>query len=1070
MRRCCAPLFLAVIFCTIVPAAFAEVRVWEGTLTLPTYEESRPDPNPPFDQYSANTNYPYTLRDQLSNRRVDHAWRAIFVENEYLKCSILPDLGGHIYTCQDKLSGQSMFYANPSIKKADIGYRGGWAAFGIEFNFPVSHNWVTLSPVDYSYRKNDDGSASVFVGNIDRVYGMQWEVEIQLHPGSTVLELKVTLYNRSDVRHRFYWWSNAGVQVWDDSRICYPTQFTAAHGFVDVDSWPVNSRGIDLSVLKDQTDGPVSRFAYGTSEPFMGLWHPHTDTGVVHYAEYEELPGKKIWSWGSDADALDWRKVLSDNDSAYMEVQGGLFRNQETYAFLEPQQAIHFTEYWMPVRGLGGIVRANLNAVANLERHDGAFTAYINANQVFRAATIRILDGNTAEFSQKLDLEPDHTWSHTIAPADSGKHYTLDVLDAKGALLLQQTEGVMDWTPKLQVRLGLQEHDSIPTPDKRTEDDWVQFCRDEELQGARLRAAVDYQQALSRYPGSLTLQRAAGRLMTDLLRYQEAVEYLEPAQRRETWNSETAYYLGVAYDGLGREREAKLAFEAAGLLPDHHAAATLRLAEIKAREGNLQSAANELTEIVRTYPNELRAAEELAALEHALGLHQEAETLARRWLLRFPTSEFLREQLGQQDDLHLAADVSRILNTAAEYMRLGLYGKALIFLSRDYPPVPADQREPAEIRPQNHPLIAYYRGYCRQKLGRSPANDFAEGARLSTEYVFPSGAVAYQVLQAAVQANARDANALYLLGTLEFSVGMIDTGLDKWQRASLLNPRIPALDWQIGRALLQIKGDTEAALAVFKRGVNSDDPTNLGNYIGMDQALSLLERPAQERVSALRRYRDNSDMPTNLVYELALNLAEAGDDTRAEALFHDRFFSRTEGGTNVRQVWVEVGLQHALHLAQQRQCEDALQVGAHLGLAVPGLDFTQDGLGPVLASSRNSYLLGTLYETCAHPEQARVFFQRAAHATGAGNIAWAYLAAQKLGSYDEPAWAAKVLAVTATLATPSSSWEVYNAAMLQRVLRNEAAAEAGFRQVFSLPDSRMAYHLSRLALRSRDEQ
>jgi hypothetical protein len=123
---------------------------------------------------------------------------------------VLPDIGGHLYTCVDKINGRPIFYANPSIKKAEIGYRGAWAAFGVEFNFPVSHNWVSMSPVDFAFAKRDDGSASVTVGNIDRVYGMQWTVELVLRPRSTVLEQRVTLYNRSDVRHRFYWWSMPG--------------------------------------------------------------------------------------------------------------------------------------------------------------------------------------------------------------------------------------------------------------------------------------------------------------------------------------------------------------------------------------------------------------------------------------------------------------------------------------------------------------------------------------------------------------------------------------------------------------------------------------------------------------------------------------------------------------------------------------------------------------------------------------------------------------------------------------------------------------------------------------------
>ena len=100
----------------------------------------------------------------------------------------------------------------------------------------------------------------------------------------------------------------------------------------------------------------------------MGVWHPHTNTGTVHYADYAQLPAKKIWSWGTDPDGLDWRKALSDNDSAYVEVQAGLFRNQETYAFLEPRQTISFSEFWMPVRDIGGISRANLAGVVHLNR------------------------------------------------------------------------------------------------------------------------------------------------------------------------------------------------------------------------------------------------------------------------------------------------------------------------------------------------------------------------------------------------------------------------------------------------------------------------------------------------------------------------------------------------------------------------------------------------------------------------------------------------------------------------------------------------------------------------------
>ena len=208
------------------PPMATGARVWQDTVVIPSYEEGLPDPNPPFDLFrSSRFSYPYTLRDHLTDRRVDKVWRAVWLENEYLKCLVLPDLGGHLYSCTDKRNGQQLFYANPSIKFAGIAYRGAWAALGIEFNFPVSHNWMTVSPVDFATTTGPDGSASAWVGNIDRPYGMQWRVELTLRPGRAVLEQHTTLYNRADVRHRFYWWTNAGVEVWDDTKILYPMEY-----------------------------------------------------------------------------------------------------------------------------------------------------------------------------------------------------------------------------------------------------------------------------------------------------------------------------------------------------------------------------------------------------------------------------------------------------------------------------------------------------------------------------------------------------------------------------------------------------------------------------------------------------------------------------------------------------------------------------------------------------------------------------------------------------------------------------------------------------------------------------
>ena len=110
------------------------------------------------------------------------------------------------------------------------------------------------------------------------------------------------------------------------------------------------------------------RFSFASNEPYMGIYHPKTNAGVVHYSTRDDLPAKKVFSWGSDAEGLGWRDALSDNHSAYVEIQAGLFRNQETYGFLGPQQSIHFTEIWLPILEIGGVTRANPDAVLNLTR------------------------------------------------------------------------------------------------------------------------------------------------------------------------------------------------------------------------------------------------------------------------------------------------------------------------------------------------------------------------------------------------------------------------------------------------------------------------------------------------------------------------------------------------------------------------------------------------------------------------------------------------------------------------------------------------------------------------------
>lgn len=1042
----------------------AQVKVWEGDLTLPTYEEGSPDPNPPFDTYETTQfSYPYTLRKNLTGQKKDHTWRAVFLENEYLKCSILPDIGGHLYTCIDKINGRPMFYANPSIKKAQIGYRGAWAAFGIEFNFPVSHNWVSMSPVDFAYATKPDGSASVTVGNIDRVYGMQWRVELIMRPGSTLLEERVTLYNRSDVRHRYYWWNNAAVQVWDDSRVEYPMRFAASHGFTEVRRWPVGPEGSDLSVIRNQLNGPVSYFVHGSREPFMGVWNPHTQSGTVHYAEYSDLPAKKIWSWGADAEGLGWRKALSDNDSAYVEVQAGLFRNQETYAFLDPGQTIQFSEYWMPVRDTGGISRANKIGVMSLQNQGTEASAILNVNERLPGARIQLLANDKVLWSETSDLAPERTWQHSVSRGNAAAKVTFELRDRDGILLLRHTDGSYDWDPKSTIVVGPQQVDHLPPAENRTEDGWLRLGTDQELNGKVVLALETYKNAIAKYPRSFALQSAAGRLAASLQRFAEAAELLRSVQARDTSNPEVAYYLGIADDGLGQTRAAQAAYEIAYRQPVFRARAAARLAQIEAQRANLRAAQEFLERGVETAPSDIRTGEQLEAITRAIGETAHADVLARLGLTVDPTSDFLKEETGVSDLHHLAADPYRVLHVAAEYMSLGLYIRALNVLTRIYPEVAPDEREPGSVLPQNQPLVGYYAAYCKSKLEKATQSDWRSASQFSSRFVFPSSATDQVVLESAVMSNPDDTTAHYLLGTLLFSKGLYDDAIAQWTEAKRANQKMPALDADMGKAWLYIKGDSTRAMAAFREGT-TNDPTNADNYSGLDTAMSLSGMPAKDRAEELGHYptADNatySDMPATLVYHLALARAEAGQYEQALALFHGRFFPSEEGGVSAVQVISEIKLMQAKANAEDGRCTEAqafLKEG-HRGIV----------LNETL--SRPYVTMASIAQKCGNREQAESYLQKAAASPTGADIVWANRAQQLLGAYDPMGGRQKLQQLLVADErmkdmSDSNGWWWYNLGILQSALDQKGQAMESFRRALLLPDRMMSHHLARAAM------
>ena len=329
--------------------------------------------------------------------------------------------------------------------------------------------------------------------------------------------------------------------------------------------------------------GPCLVFSHGSREPFMGVYHPHTRAGVVHYSSIAGLADQEDLVVGRDADGLDWRKALSDDESAYVEVQAGLFRNQETYAFLEPQEQIRFTEYWMPVRDDRRdhartrtrdrcISRATASSAgsrrpgrAQREREIGA-----------RRRRCVVKDGPAVRAHGAAHLTAAEAAQRTFAGLPAAPRYTVEVRDGAGRVLLTHTEDQLRHVARVgdPPRAPARARDAAARPAQRRAT-CSKPARDQSSTASAWLAWDTLRGGTQAFPGEPgPAQGRRGRLAVDLC----ALSPRRPRcwnrlARGDTTDPEVQYYLGLAHEGLGQDGKARAEFEAAHHFRDFRAPA-----------------------------------------------------------------------------------------------------------------------------------------------------------------------------------------------------------------------------------------------------------------------------------------------------------------------------------------------------------------------------------------------------------------------------------------------------------------------------------------------------------------
>ena len=149
-------------------------KVWEEKIVIPTYPVGKEEKNPMFIdkrvyQGSSGKVYPYPTIETINDIKEDVVYKAVYLENDYLKVMVLPELGGRIQRAYDKTNDYDFIYYNHVMKPALVGLLGPWVSGGIEFNWPQHHRPTTFMAVDHIISENTDGSVSVLCNDTDRI-------------------------------------------------------------------------------------------------------------------------------------------------------------------------------------------------------------------------------------------------------------------------------------------------------------------------------------------------------------------------------------------------------------------------------------------------------------------------------------------------------------------------------------------------------------------------------------------------------------------------------------------------------------------------------------------------------------------------------------------------------------------------------------------------------------------------------------------------------------------------------------------------------------------------------------
>jgi len=956
-------------------------QIWVEQITLPTYGIGKADKNPMFlekrvYQGSSGKVYPLPVVDKILDEKIDQPYTAVWLENDYIRVMVLPELGGRIQRAYDKTNGYDFVYYNEVIKPALVGLVGPWISGGIEFNWPQHHRPTTYAPVDWRVVENADGSKSVELSEVDQMYGTKGKMTFTVYPDRAYIEIKGQLYNRTNLPQTFLWWANPAVAVNDNTQSVFPPDVCAVfdHGKRDVSTFPIATgvyykhdygAGVDISRYKN-IPVPTSYMCAHSDYNFVGGYDYGVEAGILHIADHHVSPGKKQWTWGNGDFGQAWDRNLTDENGPYIELMTGMFcDNQPDFTWLKPFEEKTFTQYFMPYKAAGYVKNASTEAVLNLEVQDGSADITVYTTGVYKDARVVLTESGKVVYDKTLTLSPVDVLKDSVKTDAPETELVLAVYDCRGRKVLdyapqeKKIEEIPDPAPAAR----------LPHEILTNEELYLTGLHIEQYRHATYLPDPYYLEALKRDPSDIRVNNAYGQLLLRRGLFAQSETYFNKAIERMTernpnpYNSEAYINLGLSLLYQGKDDGAYDALYKATWTAAEQETGFYYLAAIDCRRGEYRLALEHIDRsLVKNYHN-LKARALRGMILERLGRKEEAKDWYRQNLALDAFDYVSRIESGDKDGALklMNGRASSFIECAIDYAEAGMYEKAVAVL---------------DLCPASSPMVAYHKALYAGKYDKEAAKQaLCDAAQRDSLYCFPNKLEDILALEYAIGENPDDAKAPYYLGCLWYDKRQYAAAAAMWEKSCERDDTFPTAWRNLSLAYYNKQGDAARARTCMERAY-ALDPSDARILLELDQLYRKLNMPIEERFAFLDAHRETAFVRDDLTIEYCTLLNSMGRYSEALEIISNRKFHPWEGGEG------KVTTQYATALTQLARIAMADgDAGKAKALLERALVFPHNlGEGKLEGAKDNNiyYYLGLCEKMLGNGEAAKAHLERAA--------------------------------------------------------------------------------------------